>query len=541
MVVSGHPLATAAGLHVLMDSGNAVDAALAASGVLAVVRPAWCSVGGDGFGLIYTPDGVAAVNGSGAASAVDGNVVAVNGSGAAPLAAQPEAFPEGRVPRFGPRSVAVPGLVDAWALAASSYATRPLADLLAPAIQYARAGFRVDGAFARAIQAVVPGLAEWPSLARLLAASARAGGDVPQPGDLYRQPELADTLALIGQQGHDAFYRGSLATAIADTLTARGGLLAPADLARHTTAWQPPLAAEYRGHTIYEQPPVSQGCLLLQELNVLGGCDVQALGHESPALIDLLVRCKLAAFAAGARHLGDPAAVDVPLDRLLSAEWAAEQRAAIAAALSAAAAPSSPDPAPVGGGTDTDCLVVADGEGRIVCWIQSLFNLFGAREVVDGTGIVLNDRLANLPLDQARPNALRPGYKPLHTLNTFLACRDGQPVLAGATPGGQGQVQTNLQLIVNVLDFGLDMQAAVDAPRWVSGSPTPGDTTLYLEPRFAPALADALRARGHTVALADGGADDERFGSATLLSRDPATGTYSGGADPRREAHALGW
>jgi gamma-glutamyltranspeptidase/glutathione hydrolase len=526
MVVSGHPLATAAGLHVLMDGGNAVDAALAASGVLAVVRPAWCGIGGDAFGLVYTPER---------------GVAAVNGSGAAPLAAGPEAFLAGRVPRFGPRSVAVPGLADAWALAASTYASRPLAALLAPAIHYARAGFRVDGAFSRALATVASGLAEWPSLARLLAASAREGQALPERGDLFRQPELAEALALVGQQGRDAFYRGPLAAAIADALARRDGLLAAADLARHTTAWQPPLATEYRGHVIYEQPLPSLGCVLLQELSVLAGFDVGALGRESAALIDLLVRCKLAAFADAARHLADPAAVAVPLERLLSAEHAAACRAEIAAAMGGTADDLPVGAAPTAGGTDTDCLVVADRDGWIVCWIQSLFNLFGSREVVDGTGIILNDRLANLSLDPARPNHLRPGYKPLHTLNTFLACRDGQPVLAGATPGGQGQVQTNLQLLVDVLDFGLDVQAAVDAPRWASGSPTPDDTTLYLEPRFPPETAAALRARGHVVAIADTGADGERFGSATLIGVDRASRTYSGGADPRREAHALGW
>ena len=210
--------------------------------------------------------------------------------------------------------------------------------------------------------------------------------------------------------------------------------------------------------------------------------------------------------------------------------------------LARAAEPARAVPAaPLGaGGSDTDCLVAADGEGRVVVWIQSLFNLFGAREVAEGTGLLLNDRLANLSVDPSRPNALRPGHKPLHTLNTFLVCEAGRPILAGATPGGQGQVQTNLQLITAVLDFGLDVQAAVDAPRWVSGSRLPTDTTLYLEPRFPAAVAEALRALGHTVAIADQGDDGERFGSATLVGVDHTHGVLSGGADPRRGALALG-
>jgi gamma-glutamyltranspeptidase/glutathione hydrolase len=515
MVVSGHPLATAVGLHTLMDGGNAVDAALAASAVLAVVRPAWCGVGGDGFGLLYLPHE---------------GVIALNGSGAAPLAVGPEVFPEGRVPRFGARAVAVPGLVDAWALA-SSYASHSLADLLAPAIAYARQGFPIDRDLGYAIDTVAPELPQWPGLARLLAPD----GQLLRPGQVLRQPELAETLELIARQGRAAFYEGPIGQAIVTALARRGGLLTAADLARHTTAWQPPLTTDYRGHTVYEQPLVSQGCILLAMLNILAGFDVRTLGLGSAALIDLLVRCKQAAFADAARYLGDPAAVEVPLAWLLSAERAATWRALITAR---AALPTLPMAA---GSTDTDCLVTADEDGRMVCWIQSLFNLFGAREVADETGIILNDRLANLSLDPAGPNALRPGYKPLHTLNTFLVCRDGQPVLAGATPGGQGQVQTNLQLLVAVLDFGLDVQAAVDAPRWVSGSRVPGDETLYLEPRFPPALVDELRALGHQVAVVDGKENSERFGSATLIGVDRLHGVYSGGADPRRQAHALGW
>jgi gamma-glutamyltranspeptidase/glutathione hydrolase len=540
MVVSGHPLASGAGLRVLADGGTAVDAALAASGVLAVVRPAWCGPGGDGFALLYTPER---------------GVVALNGSGAAPLAAAPGLFPEGRVPRFGARSVAVPGLIDAWSLAAADYASRPLEHLLAPAIHYARDGFPVDRRLGQAIAAIAPDLAQWPALARLLA----PGGDLVQPGEVLRQPELAATLATVATEGRAAFYGGALGQTVVDALARRGGLLAAADLARHGTAWQAPLATPYGGRVVYGQPLVSLGCILLEMLNIVDGYDLVGLRDAgsraaglgpngaderdepstgpwapSAALIDRLVRAKEAAFADAARYLGDPAIVDVPLDRLLSAAHAAAWRARLADPASVVVAALGAD------GSDTDCLVTADGDGRVVVWIQSLFNLFGAREVADGTGLLLNDRLANLPVDPTRPNALRPGHKPLHTLNTFMVCEAGRPLLAGATPGGQGQVQTNLQLITAVLDFGLDVQAAVDAPRWVSGSRLPTDRTLYLEPRFPPAVAEALRALGHTVAIADQGDDGERFGSATLVGVDGAGGVLSGGADPRRGALALG-
>jgi gamma-glutamyltranspeptidase/glutathione hydrolase len=184
---------------------------------------------------------------------------------------------------------------------------------------------------------------------------------------------------------------------------------------------------------------------------------------------------------------------------------------------------------------------VADGEGRLICWIQSLANPFGAREVCPTTGILLNDRLAGLPLDPEQPHALSPGRVPWHTLNNFIVAREGQPVLAGATPGGQGQLHHNLQFVVDVVDFGLDVQATVDAPRWVSGSEVPGDETLYLESHFPAGLADELMALGHTVVMVDRAHADDRFGSATLVGLDPTTGVLSGATDSRRGAHALGW
>ena len=522
MVVSGHPLATAAGLHVLMDGGNAVDAAIVASAVLAVVRPAWCGIGGDGFGLLYRPDV---------------GVVALNGGGAAPLGITPAAFPEGHVPLHGARSVAVPGLVDAWALAASSHASRPLADLLTPAVEYARNGFIVDRALGRAIERVAPGLGPWPALTGLLVQD----GHLLRAGDVMRQPALAEALAAIAAQGRTAFYRGSIALAMVETLVNRGGLLTLGDLARHTTAWQPPLSALYRGHLVYEQPLVSQGFILLQELTILAGFDVRALGWSSPELIDLLIRCKQAAFADAARYLpavtgrGDATAAADALERLLSPRRAATWQTFIAARGPAASTLLAT------GGTDTDCLVAADGEGRLVTWIQSLAHPFGSREVCPATGILFNDRLAGLPLDPEQPHALRPGRVPWHTLNSFIVTRDGRPILAGATPGGTGQLQFNLQFIVDVVDFGLDVQAAAEAPRWVSGSETPGDDTLYLEDRFPAEFADELARLGHTVV--SGSADDgtDRFGSATLIGLEPVSGTLSGGADPRRSAYALGW
>jgi gamma-glutamyltranspeptidase/glutathione hydrolase len=422
-------------------------------------------------------------------------------------------------------------------VAAATHGTRPLVDLLPWAIHYAREGFFVDPALARAVAEVAPHLDHWPTLAALL----QPEGRLLRTGDVLRQPLLAETLTSIAEEGRNAFYRGSIAVALVETLVGRGGVMTLGDLARHSTSWQSPLSASYRGYTIYEQPLVSQGFILLEELAILAGFDLQALGHRSPELVDLLVRCKQAAFADAARYLptvkgrGDLGAAAETLERLLSPKRASTWQTFIAARGPAAATLLATS------GTDTDCLVVADGDGRLITWIQSLANPFGAREVCPTTGIVLNDRLAGLPLDSEQPHALRSGRPPWHPLNTFVVCQEGQPVLAGATPGGAGQMQVNLQLIVDVLDFGLDIQTAVEAPRWLSGSEAPGDETLYLEEHAPAGLADELGALGHSVVTVREADAGERFGSATLIGLDPTSGTLSGASDPRRGAHALGW
>lgn len=513
MVSAGDPHVVSAALAALASGGTVVDAALTASAVASVIEFPWCGVGGDAFLLIHTP--------------ADG-VVALNGSGSTPLAATAGAFPDGKVPRFGALSVAVPGIAGAWEETARRFASRPLCALLEPAIDLAREGFAVYPRLAHALAQLRRSECS-PALADLLA------GNGSQVGDGFRLPGLAGTLQQIAEQGAAALRRGPLARAITAALSARGGVLGADDLAEHTTSWARPLAVPYRGRTIYESPPVSLGCVLLQELRIAEGFDLGRYRPGDAALIDLLVRCKLAAFADADPVLGDPAFVDVPIEDLLSDRRAAAWHARIRAEL-----PRGPDATEAGG--DTTSLVVADRAGNVAVVIQSLFNEFGSRELVPGTGILLNDRLANLVVDDGQPNGVKPGKRPLHTLNAYIAIDHGEVVLAGATPGGRGQVQTNLQVLVNVFDLGLSLQPAVDAPRWVSGLPYrgPGDRTLYLEDGFASGTAEALDARGHTtVVLTD--AEREPFGSCTVISRDRLTGALIGAADHRRGAVAAGF
>lgn len=517
MVSAGHSLAAAAALNTLQAGGNAVDAALAASGVQAVVEMPWCGLGGDLFMLVHRPGQ---------------KPLAFNGSGIAPSGLRPELIGGPKAPRFGPLSVAVPGLASVWE-AVQPLATRPLGDLLQPAIQYAREGFPVYPRFEKASAKIASQRDAFPSLTSMM----RDNGT--RTGQVFRQPALARSLETVARHGPRAFYDGEIGESLVRHLAARGGVLSVQDLRGQTTAAEAPISTSYRGRQVLELPPVSLGCVLLQELRILDGFDLQAMGLEpgGAGLVDLLVRCKQAAFADAAA-LGDPRFVDNPLVWLLSEARAIEWRQRIQDAGLIA-----PVPVGAGRGTDTTSTVVADADGSVVCLIQSLFNELGARELDPETGILLNDRLANLAVDDARPNGLRGGRRPLHTLNAYLVLEDGAPVLAGATPGGRGQVQTNLQVLVNVLDFGMDIQAAVDAPRWVSGLPYRGenDQTIYLEPGFPPETAEGLRARGHGVEIGVEAVDQaDPFGSCTVIARTP-DGSYLGASDDRRGAFAIGW
>jgi gamma-glutamyltranspeptidase / glutathione hydrolase len=511
MVSAGHSLAAATALGVLQRGGNAVDAALAASAVQCVVEMPWCSLGGDAFILVYTP--------------ADG-VVAFNGSGATPTGLHKGLISGAKVPRIGPLSVAVPGLVATWETVAQRFATRPLHDLLEPAIGYARDGFPVYPRLQRA-------LTKLTDYSTPLGQLVQNNGHTV--GQLFHQKKLAETLHRIGSDGAASFYSGDIGRAVANFIKVRGGVLTLEDLAQLQVHAVAPVSTTYRGRQIVSHPPVSLGCVLLQELKILDGFPVDQLTPGSPELIDLLVRCKQAAFADAA-SLGDPDDTDNRLDWLLSGERAAYWRDHIADQT------RTPQPVAVAGGSDTTSTVIADDNGAVVCLIQSLFNEFGSRELVPDCGVLLNDRLANLSVDEQLPNGLRGGRRPLHTLNTYMVLENGSPILAGATPGGRGQVQTNLQVLVNVLDFGMDVQTAVDAPRWISGLPYRGenDQTLYLEPEFPVDTAEALQRAGHSVQRGiEAGDQADPFGNCTVISR--THGTFQGAADMRRDAFAIGW
>ena len=518
MVATPHYLATVAGLRILQGGGNAVDAAVAANAVLTVVAPNQCSLGGDAFFLIWEPS--------------ERGLLALNGSGRAPAGATVEAVRDAGYSGMPPRgawTVTVPGAVDAWATVLARCGTQTLAELLTPAIAYAERGFPVTPLLSAAIE-------ESGELLRDHAAAAEQfmpGGRVPHPGDRLVQADLARSLRLIAESGPEVFYRGPIAEAIVRTVRAAGGVLTLDDLAEHRSTWVKPLSTTYRGVELVELPPNTQGVTALQMANILEGFEVDDAAWQSGDLLHLMIEAKKLAYTDRDRYIGDPELVSVPIDRLLDKEYAKELRGRIDRARASPSRTSARD-------NDTVYLCVVDREGRVVSLIQSIFQSFGSGLVVEGTGIVLHNRGASFTLDPASPNCLAPRKRPMHTLIPAMLLRNGQPWVVFGSMGGHGQPQIQLQLLVNLVDFELDPQAAIERPRWLSRS-EPGESaeTIYLEEGVAESAARELGRRGHRVRWVDRW--DSLLGHAQMIRIDNERGVLEGGADPRAEGCALGW
>ena len=541
MVCSGHQAASLAGIQVLQRGGDAVDAAIAVAAALNVAEPNMSGIGGDGFIMLYRR----ATN----------RVEVVNATGPAPLRATRESYLPDGVPMKGIRSVSVPGLLDGWLEAHARYGRLKLLAALEPAIALAEEGLPVSRRLAEGLagekkfgEFATSQPIFWPNNRPLAT------------GEVLYQRDLARTFRAIAEHGRSYFYEGPVARAIAAASAQYGGAIAYDDLARFRAVWQPPIATTYRGRLVYESPPNSSGHVLLQELNLVEGFDLATLGWHSPEAIHLMVEAKKLAFADRERYLADPDFVDVPIDGLLSKDYAADRRKLIAPDRAA-----PPNSVAAGGAAkyaaskagrpleDTTCFVVADGEGNAVCQIQSLQQGFGSALVAGDTGVLLNNRMTYWHLDPDHPDCLAPGKRVRHTMNTCMvfdapaagADGPGPLLLVLGTPGADTQVQTNLQMATGVLDFGLNPVEAVEAPRWrhlqnptESTVPHTCEDALNLESRFPPDVQDALRRRGHPVHVIGPYA---ATGSAMLIQHDPTTSVLHGGADPRRDGSALGW
>lgn len=539
MVVSGHPLASLAGVRALQDGGNAVDAAMAVAAALTVVEPHMSGVAGDGFIMIYRRE--------------KGSVEIVNATGAAPLAASRDVFPDG-IPFKGIRSVSVPGLVAGWLEAYERYGTKPLRGLFDLAIGWAEEGFPVSKTLA-GFMAQEPGLLEYPSTRKIFAPEGRP----LRMGEILYQRDAARTLDTIAREGAESFYRGELARAMVGFCEEHGGLLTMEDLARHRTRWQEPISIDYRGFSVYEAPPNSSGVALLELLNIVEQFDLRSMGYTTAEAVHLMVEAKRLAFADRERYVADPEWVEIPVQGLLSKAYAAERAKCINPDRAMERVEAGDAWAFDGAGRqgkaprarftppreDTTCFCVVDGEGNAVCQLQSIQSPFGSDVVVEGTGILLNNRMSYWHIEEDHVDRLEPGKRVRHTMNPLMVFKDGQLRLVMGTPGADTQVQTNAQVLTHVLDHGLNVQEAVEAPRWRhQGAGTESEVPhgemdfLHLESRFDEDTRRGLQERGHNVQMLG---PWEARGSEVMIEVDPATGALMGGADPRRDGYAIGW
>jgi len=544
MVATSQPLAVEAGVAMLAGGGNAADAAVTAVAMLSVLEPMMSGVGGDCFALHF--------------AAGDGGVTALNGSGRAPAAASLDALREhglAHMPEFDGRAVSVPGAVAGWTALLARHGSVSLADALAPAIRAARDGFRVTPApaalWAGATDKLLrtphwnePGATAGPpqpSGAELL-----PGGRAPRAGEVVRLPELAATLEGIAAHGADYVYRGEFATRAAAHVQRYGGWLTAADLAAHAGTWDDAIHARYRDLEVYQCPPNGQGLATLLALGMADGFDLGAL--DGAERTHLMIECMRLALADAQRWVADPRAAALPLAALLDPRYAGARRRSIDPRRAAAH---------VSAGTPADTVYVAavDAAGNACSLINSLFRPFGTGLVVPGTGVALHNRAALFSLEPGHPNALAPGKRPFQTIIPALSLHAGGEHRGAlhacfGVVGAHMQPQGQFQILVNLLDLGLDPQQALDAPRWqlpviaagagmqAPGAHEPGGRVLVEAGWDAAALA-ALARRGHRLRITDA---SERlgFGSAQLIVRDPDSGTLTGASDPRTDGCAAG-
>lgn len=540
-VSAGHPLAAAAGHDVLRRGGNAMDAAIAMAGVLAVVRPHMNGVGGDAFALYY--------------EAATGQVHAINGSGRAGELATPGLFAQRgleEVPGNGPLAVSVPGAVAAWVDALDRFGTLPRDELLAPAIGYARDGFPVSTRLASDIAASSGALNDH---ARALYTP---GGEPPPAGSLLRNPALAATLEQIARNGKNGFYHGTVAERLSAFIEAEGGYLRAPDLAAHTTTWVEPLRGSFDDYTMLVLPPNTQGIAQLQLFEMSKAFDLKGMRQGSAEYLHTLIEMKKLAFADRDQWAADPEFTEIPLAELLDPAYlagraqmvdadaaagsrepgvrptamAARARESVSlATVMAAADGSGAQPADDTG--DTVYLTAVDRWGNAVSWIQSLFAGFGSGLLEPETGVVLHNRGALFNLEPGHPNIVAPGKRPYHTLTPMMALHaDGSFAFTLGTPGGDSQPQSLLQIVGNMVHFGMTPQSAIEAPRFRSYN----GIRVAFEDRFTSSALARLGELGHEVEVVHGWT--ATFGGAQMIHRDP-NGTLTAASDPRREAYAI--
>lgn len=560
MVAAEHPLEAKAAMNALERGGNAIDAAVAAFYMTGVVEQHQAGMGGDGFVLAYIAE--------------EDRVVFFNGTGPAPKLATPEFYRKhGGIPDAGPLSTDVPGAVGGFDLAHRTYGSLDYETLLRPAIESAETGhplsFWAASQHSRNLAKIQP----FPASVALLT----DGGSAPAPGWIFVQRDLARSLRLVAREGVEAFYRGELAAKFADFYERQGGLLRRQDLAGYRAEQAEPIRTEFRGLEVYQSAPNSQGIVMLMALNILDGYDLKSFGHNSAESVHLITEALKLAFADRNQHIADPRfATDMPIEELLSKEYAAKRRGLIRRDRALAAPPPPGDPRNLGAvlpgreatheesaapiaraaesdeaGGETSSFSIADRFGNLVSVTHSVNAGFGSGMVVPGTGIVLNDRMPYFSLDENDVNVLAPGKRTRHTVNPALALKDGKPYLAWNTPGGDNQPQAMLQAFLNVAVYGMNVQQAVEAATVTTSAfrasmyPQPVAGKLTMPEVLGTEVGEALAAMGHRVEIlplqqtymqTPSGA-----GAVKMVMIDPETGVFHGGVSPAKDDYVLGW
>ncbi len=514
IVSAENPLAAEAGAQILAHGGNAIDAAIATNAVMGVVEPMMNGMGGDLFAIVY--------------DAKSGKLYGMNASGWSPKALTAD-YLRGKgitaMPQNGIDSVTIPGAVDGWAKLASRFGHLPLAQLLAPAIHYAHDGFPVPEWDAAYWGGAADNLRKEESTQRLYLIA----GHAPGVGEVFHNEELAHSLALVAAGGRDAYYKGPLAKQIVDFSTSRGGTMTLEDFADYSSEWVDPISTQYNGWTVYEMPPNGQGIAALEMLNIMSQFPIARYGQNSADALHIMIEAKKLAYADLMRYVGDPKTSKIPVTGILSLDYARERAKLIDA--SKANCSSSPG-TPPGAGAETTYLTTVDKDGNMVSLIQSNYSDFGSRLAV--AGFALQNRGGLFNLDPNSPDLLAGHKRPLHTIIPAFM-EKGDVRIAFGIMGGFNQAQAHAQFVSDVADFGMNVQAALEAPRFTKGTFTGCD--VYVEDRIPAEVRSALAARGHDVRVA--GAFSSRMGGGQATERNFATGVNMGGSDPRKDGDSI--
>ncbi|HSB11275.1 MAG TPA: gamma-glutamyltransferase [Blastocatellia bacterium] len=515
MVASSQPLASQVGLEVLKRGGNAVDASIAMAAVLNVTEPMMTGIGGDMFALVYWSK--------------TGELKGLNSSGRAPRALSLDYFEKKGIqtmPVSGMEPITVPGAFDGWVTLLEKYGTMKLGDLLGPAIDYAENGFPVMEKAARDWALSVDKLRGTPAASSNYLIDGRA----PRAGEMFRQRNLARTFRTLARGGRDAFYKGEIARAIVDYCQKNGGFLSMQDFVEHRSEWVEPISTDYRGYKVYECPPNGQGLTALLALNILEGFDLAAMSARPDLYYHTLIEAMKLAFADRNKYIADPAFAKVPVTQLLSKEYAATRRALI----NPDRALDSVEPGIVVNNSDTTYFTVIDKDRNAVSFINSVFENFGSGIVAGDTGIVLHDRGAGFSLDRNHVNRIEPGKRPFHTIIPSMVFKDGKLLMAFGVMGGAIQPQGHVQVLTNLIDMGMNLQQAIEAPRFrfLNGK------RVLLEDEMTEQVIRSLTSKGHQRAALS---PDTSMGGGQAIMIDWASGTLMGASDPRKDGMALGY